>query len=410
LAVHFLAAASRLGHDLLVSDDIAPSWIPKTEAELSAAIDQGAVREDHHHDFKAKLADGAAGNTHLAIDLASFAVDGGLLVVGVDENPSPHLVPLTTAGLPERIDQIAGSRIDPPLRVTTRTIPAVDQPGRGYLVVAVPASPAAPHAVDHVYRGRSDTTNTRLSDAEVRRIHDQRRRTQADADDLLSTFINGNPLEEAPSRHSHLFVVVQPVYADPEMLVRVLGENPLHELSKLVRNSPALTEDFFPDFEHVHTGERRAAGWSILHADTRDPESQSNRDDALTIEFREDGGVRLFCGRAGDVIPSMSRLVVMPSIIGGLLWRMIDLGSSIASLTGYVGNWHVAVGVTRMGGSHGWHHGALLDNLYYEGDYRASITATFADLEAGPDALVARLLGRLGRALAGREIDFPRRR
>ena len=74
-----------------------------------------------------------------------------------------------------------GGRIDAPVRVTTRTIDSATA-GCGYLGVIVPASPDAPRMVEGVYRGRGDTTNIRLSDAEVRRIRDSRRPGDSDLD------------------------------------------------------------------------------------------------------------------------------------------------------------------------------------------------------------------------------------
>jgi hypothetical protein len=392
-----------------MSDVIRPSWIPGTEGQLREAIEQGVIREDHHHDFKEMLAQGPSANRELAIDLASFAVDGGLLLVGVDEGPPPRFTPVPLAGLAERIDQVAGSRVDPPLRVTCRTIPSESDASLGYVVVAVPASPAAPHQVDNAYRGRSDTTNIKLSDGELRRIREERRRVETDAYSLLATQIAHHGVKVANSSHARLFVVAQPVYADPELLLRSLGDNPASELWRMVAASPILTEDFEPDFRHVHTGQQRAGGWAIFHAGTTDPEA-GYREDELDIFFREDGGIRLYCERAGDMIPSWQTRVVMPSIIGGLVWRTLDLARSISGITGYVGNWHLAVGVTNLRGAQAFQKGALLQGAYSEDDYSMAFDVTTADLDIDPDALVSRLLGRLGRSLAGRAIDFPRRK
>jgi hypothetical protein len=393
-----------------MGDDLSRLWTPSHEAQLREAVQQGVIREDHHHDFKAMLAQGPAGNRDLAIDMASFAVDGGLLLIGVENGPPPYLAPVPLAGLLERIDQVAGSRIDPPLRVTARPIHSEADPDQGYMLVSVPASPAAPHQVDSVYRGRSDTTNVKLSDGELRRIRDERRRAEADAYDLLAAAIERDPEMGLDSGHAHLFVVVQPTYANPEMLLHALGDSPPQALWNMVRNSPILTQDYSPDFRQVHTAQRRADGWAVVHASTTDPQSGVSRDDALDIYFREDGGLRVFCGRAGDIVPAWQTRVVMPSIIGGLVWRTLDLARSIAGLTGYVGNWQVAVGITRLRGAVGLQDGALLQTPYSEDDYRSAFAITTADLEAGPDAIVDRLLGRLGRALAGDNIQFPHRK
>jgi len=110
-------------------------------------------------------------NAELARDLASLAVDGGLLLIGVDEDDlgrAKDIVGTALAGLPERIDSIARSRVDPPLVVLSH--PAIedpDRPGVGRLLVEVPPSARAPHLVDHIYYGRGDGAKTRFFDVQV---------------------------------------------------------------------------------------------------------------------------------------------------------------------------------------------------------------------------------------------------
>jgi predicted HTH transcriptional regulator len=79
---------------------------------------------------------------------------------------------------------VARSIPDPPLNVITEVIETA--PGTGYLIVHIPASPAAPHMVEGRYFGRGDKTKHRLSDAEVLRLHAQRNTAEADALALLS--------------------------------------------------------------------------------------------------------------------------------------------------------------------------------------------------------------------------------
>ncbi|WP_438948659.1 AlbA family DNA-binding domain-containing protein [Streptomyces atratus] len=77
-----------------------PRWIPKTEADLKAAIDGGVLDESHYLDLK-EAPNNKTDNKELARDLASFAVDGGTLIIGVKEHKeSRHLRALTPA--PER--------------------------------------------------------------------------------------------------------------------------------------------------------------------------------------------------------------------------------------------------------------------------------------------------------------------
>jgi hypothetical protein len=74
------------------------------------------------------LPPGRGANKELAKDLAQFAIDGGVLVIGVDDNDkaiAPKLTPVDLNGLKERVDQVARSIPDPPMHVRTDAISAL---------------------------------------------------------------------------------------------------------------------------------------------------------------------------------------------------------------------------------------------------------------------------------------------
>jgi predicted HTH transcriptional regulator len=172
-----------------------------TEAELKAALEAGLLEESHALDLKRELGpSGTSTNKALAQDLASFAIDGGQLLIGVAEDPLElHPVPLD--GLAERVESVSLSRIDQPLQVSAIRILSVDDPSCGYLLVTVPASPLAPHMVDHVYYGRSDRRNYRLSDLEVARLIRRRRDWQLDVEGRLKAFMAKDPT--GPGSRTH---------------------------------------------------------------------------------------------------------------------------------------------------------------------------------------------------------------
>lgn len=134
--------------------------LPHSEEDLHDAFFDGRLDEHAWCELKRELAPRSkSSNLELARDLASLAVDGGSLYIGVDEkapdgNP---LRPQPLAGLRERVDQVAQSRVTPALFIESYEIPASGQPGHGYLEVVVPASADAPHQVEGTYYGRSDT-------------------------------------------------------------------------------------------------------------------------------------------------------------------------------------------------------------------------------------------------------------
>lgn len=90
------------------------SWSPRTELDLQSALANGLLEETHHLDLKRELAPGRSGSKSLAKDLAAFAIDGGMILVGVDEGEDttrpPTLVPQLTDGLAERVDRLPGWR------------------------------------------------------------------------------------------------------------------------------------------------------------------------------------------------------------------------------------------------------------------------------------------------------------
>ena len=189
-----------------------------TEAELQRAIDDGLLREDHHTDYKAQLAPGEHGTKSLAIDLASFAVDGGRIFIGVHQKATPPLVPIELKGQKERIDQVAhSSRMDPTLDVSVREITVDGVPGRGYLVIVIPPSPAAPHMVEHIYRGRADTTNIRSVTAMFGAFAGERQKAERDIADLVRAEIDRDPTNDLGATQAHLFIVAQPVFGTNEL-------------------------------------------------------------------------------------------------------------------------------------------------------------------------------------------------
>jgi hypothetical protein len=141
-----------------------PVRLPRVEAILGAPIDQltiehiqaaaeRGVEEGLDLDFKMDHYDrGNEGNEELAKDVAAFANHvGGLIVIGVREQQQ-RAVELTTVTLANdprgRYEQILLRRITPFVRdVNIRVLSSTDQPDRGIVLIAVPRSLLAPHAV-----------------------------------------------------------------------------------------------------------------------------------------------------------------------------------------------------------------------------------------------------------------------
>jgi hypothetical protein len=111
-------------------------WQPFTEDDITAALADRSLAEGHYLDVKRELSPGTGSNKEIARDMASFALDGGALLLGVEEDKDARtwsLLPQELAGLPERIERIALAGIDPPLFVIPRAIPSVADASKGYV-------------------------------------------------------------------------------------------------------------------------------------------------------------------------------------------------------------------------------------------------------------------------------------
>ncbi|MFD4862484.1 AlbA family DNA-binding domain-containing protein [Streptomyces atratus] len=294
-----------------------PRWMPKTEADLQAAVDGSLFEESHHLDLK-KAPSSKGDNKELARDLSSFAVDGGTLIIGVQENKESRtfeLAPQPLNGLPEKIEQVARTIPDPPLTILTEEISAAADDGTGYLIVHIPASPVAPHMVDNRYFGRADKTKYLMGDAEVVSLHARRRNTEADALALLHKEMDEDPLADVGAQ-SHLFLVAQPMAGRRHMCLPITGAQDwnmrLHTLIRRVQENQSLraalaNQGFDPDLSQAHQGHRRARGVALssssLKADrTYVADGSWGEENVIEVQLFEDGGLRLFMARLSAAV------------------------------------------------------------------------------------------------------------
>jgi hypothetical protein len=377
-------------------------WWPETYGELAEAAAAGVLVESHSLDLKRELEPGDRGNRSRATDLAAFAVDGGVLVIGVAEGNPPTISPVELAGQRERIDQVARTRIDGPLAVQVVELRSPDDPARGCLVVVVPASPEAPHMVDNRYMGRGDSTNVRLDDAAVRRLHAQRALRVDRMEALLEAEVRRDPIAPDARQNGHIFVVAQPAFAPAEMLESAVGD--WQAWMNRLRNLPTLKAQFAPDLERLGEVRRRPAGWALTNLEaTRSLRDGRDEGLALDVEVNEDGGVRIFCGRGSDTArDTTDQRYVFPAIAYGMAWRAVQAAAAVAETTRYVGTWDLAFAITRIRGARpylGQRFFASDSAPYAEDEYRATTAATHAEIAGDRAPVVQRLVGRFNRAL-----------
>ena len=159
------------------------------DAERVRAWVPDGLRESEQLDFKAELyGNSDSQRRELAGDLAAFANHrGGLLILGIDEDDhgaadSLPLVELTDAEQ-RRIHQILAGNVFPHLPIEVFPI-ALNDDGRGVIIVAVAPSPLRPHAVavnDAMrYPRRQGTVTRYLSESEVADLYRDRFIVQRD--------------------------------------------------------------------------------------------------------------------------------------------------------------------------------------------------------------------------------------
>lgn len=388
--------------------------MPATEADIDLAISEGSLVENGSLDMKRESGSTSGERAETARDLASFAIFGGALLIGVGERKSPKtgedrfsLDPQPLEGLSEKLEQIAANRIDPPLFIRVSEIASADDPTVGYLFVEIPPSATAPHMVEGRYYARGEKTKRRLTDAEVVALHEQRRSRGSIALEILRDEVERDPWGDRHD-HGHLYVVAEPLQA-AKGLMRTHVRNGNGAISAIL----VAVENRFQHDAHAtmptplvaSSYARRARGLaaSTFPGGARRREPGFDEGDALDIEFTEDGGIRLFCGRLTiDSRQDDYRQMLLDSLVAAYAWRVVSWAGEIARLTGYRGAWGFGLAGKRLEGS----ESSRMKNdfgqrsyPYDRDEYEESTTATFAEIEDAPGAVAERLAGYLLRGV-----------
>lgn len=403
-----------------------PCWTPRTEAALRDAVQQGLLEESHYVDVKREISAGRSSNKELARDLASFAVDGGTLIIGVGEDKdanSLYLASQPLSGLAERIEMVARTVPDPPLAVLCSPIRSDQDESLGYLIVRIPPSAMAPHMVEHKYLGRGDKTKLYLSDPEVRRLHEQRRATEQDGLARLKEQFDRDPIPPEVRKQAHLFLLAEPSAARPGMLLDLVhGPAVQVKLSEFARRADAHnicetlepTGGFSPSLTWASDFAFRSAGAALTYGMANDRSWSSgdgpSPEDAVELEVDEDGGLRIFMSRLSDSLQSADparsgeRLLVAGAVVYAR--QFVALTASAAEHAGYLGTWILAAGATGIG-SLPVHDHLLRGRTGPRQDastYRRATTASYAELVKQPGTVTERLIGRLLRATGTYEL------
>lgn len=379
-------------------------WEPRDLDALRSALEERSLEEGTHVEFKAIVESKRSANLEFARDVASLAVHGGRIYVGVAETEGepPHVDPVDLSGLAE---QVVATRVSPPLTITTQALRADDQ--SGVLIVRVPLSPRAPHMADGRYWRRLDKTKAPMTDIEVRDLVDTRGSANtASAETALDKFAAAIPTNAAEGR---ILVVAEPVYGDNELLQRYWQTtDPQRWVMRgvLSGRQPAGLS-WSPDFSSATTPLRTADGWSAYAQRSGDGSPL-----AVVVEFHENGGIRAFNYRGSVLRPAQHTggnevLMLMPQLLIGTVLRTLLLARSVALATDYTSSWDVGVQIEGIDGATIALHDTFGNPArYHGGDYRQIRRVTGEDVCHAPLNALDQVSGRLIRALHCEDLDF----
>jgi hypothetical protein len=116
----------------------------------------------------------------------------------------------------------------------------------------------------------------------------------------------------------------------------------------------------------------------------------------LDMEVHEDGGIRLFSGRATDILGDGVRF--MDIAVAGLILRVAEAARTVANTAGFYGSWEFGVALTNVRGAVSFEASRDLmasPSGFSESTYRRTGAATYEDLRAGVVAVASKLVAPL---------------
>lgn len=385
-------------------------WTPGSWPDIGDAAAAGTLDETQWVELKAALpASSKPANLELARDLASLAVDGGLLVIGIedDKGKAGAVTGVELAGLADRVDQVARDRVHPPLVVRPIAIEDPARPGWGCLLVTVDASPEAPHMVDERYWGRGATGKRPLIDADVRRVfalNDQRRE---DFGRVVRQYVDAGPLPIVGSLH----MLLTPRAGRHAALQDFIGEP--FGLQQLV--SEVGTDDRTGwGVELLPQSRLTLRGLEISNVplDERVGSVDFSRLNGKVVSLRDDGQVGLTVTTVvftEDQDGSTKRWLSTKAVVA-LPRQALRLAARLADRAGYGGQWDAAVVVTGLRGAkaHGDGHRFWgMGTAFPDDEYLWTTATTTTELADRPDDVLARLVTPALRVLGDqRQLDL----
>ncbi|WP_405144365.1 ATP-binding protein [Sphaerisporangium sp. NBC_01403] len=243
-----------------------------TYQQIADLVGNADAREAEDLDYKQEYPSGdksEKGNDDSALDIATFANHiGGLIVVGmaeVNDIPSAALG-VRLAGLEARIRKAAASRIHPMPRFEVRPVANPANPDMGLLLISVPPSSQAPHAVSIPSKKESGLRWPRrhgadkiwLSESEIAASYRRRVMAAADQADRILKLENGAVTTAVltGARSYPLPLLVVSLVPDlPGDLI--LDSDRVRAIQEATRQEVVMVGAFTPTFDDVTVAHRR---------------------------------------------------------------------------------------------------------------------------------------------------------
>lgn len=326
-------------------------WQPTTYQQLTNAARNGDLSEATLRiEFKQRLGQTPSARKSFAKELASLALDGGVLIVGITDesdrdpdNPMTALNPQPLQGLTDRIEQIAGTVPDPPIQVHCHELRETPTDTDGFVVVQIPASGIGPHMVDGCYYGRVGTQRQPLTDAQVLLHHQSRPATQDRTLEALNKFQqhwSKRPTDQSGQIPAQLYLV-----AVPAITRRDMAADWLHRGRGQTSNAFVHAHRSHPDTVYVERRSTMSKG--IRWSNTTDNPNTSTYNKLQVLEITEDATISYFSDRIGARRPDQAMQLFLDHLCGRI-HGFLNLVADFTNQIGYTGTLDIALTVDNI--------------------------------------------------------------